>query len=88
MARNYRTALSEAVDKKLYIKGWTRSELADHMGVSYQYLNNILVGRAVPSIQASERMAEALDEEPRRLRQAALRNKQQRDREKKQKKTA
>jgi len=88
MAKLRRTMLSAMVDKRLYIKGWTRSRLAEHMGIGYQHLNNILVGRSIPSIQASQKMAEVLDESPEKMRELALRNKQQRDREKKLKKTA
>lgn len=88
MARTYRTMLSDLVDKRLYIKGWTRSDLAAHMGVCYQHLNNILVGRGVPSLKASERMAQAIGEDPQKLRQLALRNREARRREREQSLTA
>lgn len=70
MARKRRTPLSEAVDRQLYIMGISRNELADAMGVTYQYLCLILSGRTPLSIDMSKRIAKQIkmkDEELRRL---------------------
>lgn len=70
MARKRVTPLSEAVDRQLYIAGKKRYDLAKEVGVTYQYLSNILSGRTALSINMSKQFGKALkmkDEELRRL---------------------
>lgn len=66
------TPLSEAVDRKLYIIGITRGELANAVGVSYNYLSQILVGYYVPTIELTNRMSDVLEMQPRELRELVL----------------
>jgi len=56
-----RTPLSVLIDKKLYLMGLSRNDLAIKMDIGYQHLSNILCGRYIPTIEMSKRMAEALD---------------------------
>lgn len=70
MARKRITPLSEAVDRQLYIAGKNRYDLAEEIGITYQYLSNILTGRTPLSISMSKRISTPLkmkDEELRRL---------------------
>lgn len=70
MARKRVTPLSKAVDRKLYLLGMNRADLAASLGITYQYLSNILTGRTPLSISMSKRIGEPLqmrDEELRRL---------------------
>lgn len=70
MARKRITPLSAAVDRQLYIAGKNRHDLAAEIGITYQYLSNILTGRTPLSISMSKRISmplEMKDEELRRL---------------------
>lgn len=70
--RRYISELTLLVDKKLYINGKTREDIADDAGITYQYLNNILVSRSLPSIEVTEVIASHLGEDPKRLRKLVL----------------
>lgn len=48
------------VDEQLAAKGWTRSELARHMGVGRQYVTNYLNGRSSAGPDVMERFFTAL----------------------------
>lgn len=64
------TPLAKAVDNQLYLMGLSRYELADRLGISYQYLSNMLTGRALPTIQMSKELSKIVklkDDEIRRL---------------------
>lgn len=70
--RRYISELTLLVDKKLYINGKTREDIANDAGITYQHLNNVLVSRALPSIEVTEVIARHLGEEPKRLRKLLL----------------
>ena len=72
MARKRRTPLSEAVDRQLYIMGISRNDLADAMGVTYQYLSLILTGRVPLSISMSRRIGDQIGMKDEELRKLAL----------------
>ena len=70
MARKRVTPLSAAVDRQLYIAGESRFDLAEEIGITYQYLSNILTGRTPLSINMSKKIGKPLnmrDEDLRRL---------------------
>lgn len=70
LARKRVTPLSTVVDRQLYIAGKNRYDLAKEVGVTYQYLSNILAGRTALSINMSKQFGKVLkmkDEELRRL---------------------
>lgn len=70
MARKRVTPLSAAIDRQLYIVGKSRFDLAEEIGITYQYLSNILCGRTALSISMSKRISKPLkmkDEELRKL---------------------
>ncbi len=70
MARKRVTPLSAAVDCQLYIAGKNRCDLAKEIGITYQYLSNILCGRTPLSINMSKKIGKLLkmkDEDLRRL---------------------
>lgn len=66
------TPLSEVVDRQLYIIGMTRADFAKAIGVSYNYMAQILIGFYEPTIELSNRMAETLEMNPRELRELVL----------------
>lgn len=70
--RKYVTELTKTVDARLYIKGITRRDLAERAGVTYQYMNNVLVSRNLPSASISGVIADAIGEPPERLRKLIL----------------
>lgn len=70
--RKYVTELTKVVDVRLYIKGITRRELAERVGIGYQHLNNMLVSRSLPSAKVSSVIAEAIGENPEKLRKLIL----------------
>lgn len=64
------TPLAKTVDKRLYLKGMDRRQMARELGISYQYLSNMLSGRTIPTIGMSVKIAELIqisDDEVRRL---------------------
>jgi len=70
LARKRVTPLSAAVDRQLYIEGKSRYDLAREIGITYQYLSNILSGRTPLSISMSRKISKPIqmkDEELRRL---------------------
>lgn len=66
------TPLSEAVDRQLYILGYTRSDFAKELGICYSYLSQILTGFYPPPIDIANKMAEILEMKPRELRELVL----------------
>ncbi len=57
---NRRNKLGLEVSKKLYILGKNQKWLADQCGCSEVYISRIINGKARPSIEMSEKIAEAL----------------------------
>lgn len=72
MAARSTTPLAKAVDRKLYIAGMTRADLASELKVSNNYLSYLLTGRTRPSIEVSNRMAEILEMDGREIRELVL----------------
>lgn len=72
MAKRRETKLSLLVDRELFIKGITRRELAEKAGVTYQHMNNVLVSRSLPGAEVSATIAEAIGENPEKLRKLML----------------
>ena len=72
MAARSDTPLAKAVDRKLYILGMTRAELAQHLRISNNYLSCMLVGRNRPTIDIANRMAAVLEMDGREIRELAL----------------
>lgn len=70
--KRYISELTMLADKKLFICGVTRREAAQSVGITYQYLNNILTSKALPSVGISEGLAKVLDERPEKLRKLML----------------
>lgn len=66
------TELSRSVDARLYVKGITRRDLAERAGITYQHLNNVLVSRSLPSAAISAVIAEAIGEQPEKIRKLIL----------------
>lgn len=64
--------LTLLMDKKLFIFGVTRQDAAELAGVTYQYLNNILTSKALPSVEVSDTLAEIINEKPEKLRKLML----------------
>lgn len=52
--------VGKAVDKRLYIIGMTRKELAEKAGVGYIYLNGALGGRHRLPIGVSDKIADII----------------------------
>ena len=74
MARKRITPLSAKVDYQLYIVGMDRFGLAAGLGISYQYLSNILSGRTLLPIDMSRKMGELLKMQDEDLRRLAIQN--------------
>ena len=72
MAARSDTPLAKAVDRRLYIMGMTREELARQMGISLSYLSTMVSGRYKPNIEMSENMAAILEMDGREIRELAL----------------
>lgn len=72
MAAKRITPLSKAVDKKLYILGMTRMDLATKLGISYSYLSLVLRGDYAPPIDFSENMAKHVEMNARDIRELIL----------------
>ena len=72
MARKRVTPLSAKVDYQLYIIGMDRFGLATGLGISYQYLSNILSGRTLLPIDISRKMGELLEMKDEELRKLAI----------------
>jgi transcriptional regulator with XRE-family HTH domain len=66
------TPLSAEVDKRLYIKGITRNELATKIGISRSYISLVLTGEVLIPIPISTKIAEELDMDDCELRKLAL----------------
>jgi len=66
------TPLSDAVDRKSYIVGLGRKDLAAKLGMSDSQLSLYLTGRCRPTIAITERLAEILEMDPRAVRELAL----------------
>lgn len=76
MARKRVTPLSDAVDRQLYIAGLNRFDLAASLGVTYQYVSNILSGRTPLSIKMSKKMGSLLKIRDEELRCLSIQNEQ------------
>lgn len=72
MGKRCVTPLSEAVDRRLYIAGLTRTDLAQQLGIAYSHVCLIMQGRMLPTIDIANKMAEILEMNPRKLRELAL----------------
>lgn len=72
MAAKRITPLSKEVDKRLYLRGLTRMDLAKKTGIAYSYLSVILRGDCIPPIELTERMAEHIEMNARDIRELIL----------------
>ena len=72
MAKKRITPLSIKVDKRLYIKGMTRAQLCEKLGISDSYISLMLTGEVNLPIPMSIKIADELDLDDQELRELAL----------------
>lgn len=72
MAKKRITPLSTKVDKRLYLKGMTRTQLCEKLGISDSYISLMLTGEANLPIPMSIKIANELDLDDQELRELAL----------------